>query len=704
MSTPIITLDQQQQMQDGLAALIALKPVSEIQTTAENSRADAVVEEIPTKEESIIKTHAVEPLTQPEKESEEVRQYEIERTTYWEKFYDKNEKTLPVPITAQQKQQLVFNAVDVDLQNYKASLYRIIGADKKPIKDTVLVFTNENDANEIRELGFDTVAAVKGSGAIPFKTAITMLKMKYKRVVLFGESEAVRMIDEAISPGSVHVDSDNLAQIDAELNHPEGLNEKDLKDLIQDVLDSDRVKTCSVLRSADAVRESVFQTLSWGLDKIDIVDPRIVIRTTMDSFRRMQFLDGRFPAPLTEKSLWGILGDFVELAYPTTVACREMLLYQMLPVIGSALGSTYYLPYGSDKHFPSLFSLAIGRTSDGKGQAKHHVEDAIRLVEPSWFTQNVFSNPASGEGLVRMLAGKGLILGGKRNRIVVYNSEMVTTFNASARKDSTLSGNLRTAYDGDRIENFRSETKKSYAADNYILGFCGTITPQELRDVMPAIDWKNGAANRFLWSIGFKDKTLGRSVKQPDFGPWAERVKKLFELNQKADQTAIDYSDAGNRVWDNWYYSLPDHNDDTLSESQARAAANCARVANVYAQLDERRLDGWKVQLEARHVEAAIEIANRSRQSVEWYLTQAQQINPTDTSVTQEELMKLKSAVAAANREKGAPELTHTEIAKLFSHKTTEERDELCIRTGLRAVKRDNSGGRPVTVWTWNDK
>ena len=679
---------------------------SETQTASDLAKPEDASEELP---QPTTETPAdIEPLTQPEKESEEFRQYEIARTAYWQDFYDKNEKTLPVPITAQQKQQLVFNAIEADLQAFKASVHQIIGADRKPNKDTVLVFRQELDADEIRELGFDTVAAVKGSGSVPFKTAITMLKMKYKRVVLFGESAANRMIQEQITPGAVYVDEYDLAQINRKFNNPQGYKETDLKKLIQDVLDSDAVKSCSVLRSADAIRENVFNTLSWGIDHIDTVDPRAVIQCTMDSLRRMQFLDGRFPAPLTEKSLTGIIGDFVDLAYPTTVACREMLLYQMLPVIGALLGATYYLPYGSDKHFPSLFSLAIGRTSDGKGQAKHHIEDAIRLVEPAWFSQNVFANPASGEGLVRMLAGKGLVLGGKKNRVVVYNSEMVTTFNASARKDSTLSGNLRTAYDGDRIENFRSDTKKSYTADNYILGFCGMITPQELKDVMPAMDWKNGAANRFLWSIGFKDKTLGRSAKQPDFTKWADRVRKLVELNKGADLTAIDYSDSGKRAWDEWFYSLPEHNDDTLSESQARAAANCVRVANLYAQLDERRLDGWLVQLDREHVEAAIEIVNRSRQSVEWYLTQAHQVSPTESGATQEELMKLKSAVAAAGRETGVPELTQGDIAKLFSHKTTEERDELCILAGLkpysRANGREDGRGRPVTVWTWNDK
>jgi Protein of unknown function (DUF3987) len=302
-----------------------------------------------------------------------------------------------------------------------------------------------------------------------------------------------------------------------------------------------------------------------------------------------------------------------------------------------------------------------------------------------------------------MLSGNRLV-STQKNRFVIFNSEMVTTFNASARKDSTLSGHLRGAYDGDRLENFRSDHRNTTVADDYILGFCGTITPQELKDVMPAIDWKNGAANRFLWSVGFKDKQLSESSTQPDFAAWASRVSELVELNKTISPTGIAYSKSGKETWNQWYHSLPEGNDDILSESQARAAANCARVANLYAQLDERRLEGWKLQLEPAHIEAAVEIVNRSRQSVEWYISQANLVQNASPSANQEDLMKLKTAVAVAGRSGGAPELTMTDVSKLFSHKTAEERDELCILAGLRAVKRESPTGRRSTVWTWGDK
>jgi hypothetical protein len=699
---------REQQMLDGIAAQLTAHIVAIEANSCEEVPQTSNVADTRVEPESVQDVEELLPLTAVEKEPDELRRYEIERTEYWERHWNKRKHSLPFPASPQSIQQFIWNDVERDVTEFKRQMYQIVGADRKPSSDTVFVFRNLEDADQIRDIGFDTAAATKGTGAIPFQVAVTMLKMKYKRVLLIGDTSSIAlgMIKDSIPIGSIHTSEEFLQTLNEELNHPDGYDENAIKKLLRDYIQSDAIQACSILRSPEAVRENVVNTLTWGIDQIDQLDPRTIIRGTIEGLRRIQVLDGRFPAPLTEKSLWGILGDFVEIAYSTTSACREMLLYQMLPIIGSLLGDAYFLPYGSDKHYPATFTLAIGKTSEGKGQAKHHVEDAIRLVDPGWFKQDVHSNAASGEGLIRMLSKVIVNIGGnitRKNRVAIFNSEMVTTFNAASRKDSSLSGYLRGAYDGDLLENFRSDKRNSTTAENYILGFCGTITPQELRDVMPAIDWKNGSANRFLWCVGYKDKNLGRSSVRPNFAAWADRVRKIRDLNLNTEPTAIDYSESGAAVWDQWESTLPEHSDDLLSESQARIKANCARIANLYAQLDERRLDGWKVQIEDRHVEAAIEIVNRSRQSVEWYLTQADQVQRPDSTATRDDLMKLKLAVATAGRETGVPELSKNEVTKLFSHKTSEERDELCILAGLRPYMRDrgDKGGKPTTVWTY---
>jgi hypothetical protein len=440
--------------------------------------------------------------------------------------------------------------------------------------------------------------------------------------------------------------------------------------------------------------EVLFEASKQSLTK---AAPQTVITSAMEGLRQLQSLDGKFPRPLTEKSLWGILGDFVQIAHPTTVACREMLLYEMLPLIGVVLGDAYYLGYGSDRHFPSFFTLAIGRTTDGKGQGWHVCENAIRLVDPTWFSSNVHSNCSSGEGLIRMLSGGIKITGSHKKRIAIFNTEMSTWFVAQNRKDSSLSGYLRQAYDYEKLENFRSDKKNTVTAEDYLLGMCGTITPAELKACMPQMDWKNGAQNRFLWSVGFKDKSLSRSTAGPDFTTWAERVKRIISLNADIQPTEIEYSKAGLGVWDDWHASLPEHDDSIRADSQARVLANCARVAVLYAVLDERRLQGWQVQLEPRHVEAAIEIVDRSRQSVNWYLTQ--QSGSTET-VNYEDIQKLKLELAKKARSTGVAELTANDVYTLFCHYTKEQRDELCVAAGFKVRTKKPPKGKPVVVWS----
>jgi putative DNA primase/helicase len=597
--------------------------------------------------------------------------------------------------------------------------YRLIGAERdlvNPESDVVLVFPTEAESELASRLGLNAVAVINGGDGLPFHASMTMLKTKYNHFAIFGSTEASASLHQAINPGSILVDypPDESKPIPKDRKtHPKFqslvealaamgddlLGELSLQDYLNRIVSMDAVRAATVLRGAAEKNALVKDALERGLAQLGAHEPRIVYSTVMENLRRLQFLDTSYPKPLTSKSLCGLLGEFVEIAYPTTVACREMILYGMLPLIGVLLGNRYYGAFGSGKHFPSIFSLIIARTSDGKGQATDHCEQAVKLIDSGWASQFLHTSVASGEGLVRMLAGTGMKLPDAQSaRVAISSSEMSVIFNAQNREGSILSGHLRSAYDGKRVENYRSERKKSIAAEDYILGFLGSITPRELQQVMPKVDWTNGTANRFLWCFGRADKKLSRS-KAPDFTAWAAKTETLIDMNVKQKAfTPLEYSKAGQECWDDWYRSLPEPDDTILSDSQARVHANCLRVANLYAQLDERRLDGWQVALEPCHIEAAIEIVDRSRQSVEWYLTE--QLNAGRGQTQYGEILKLKAAMAAKARETGMAEVTGEEVYKLFSHRKPEERDGLCIRAGFKmGTRRPSSGGKPAVIW-----
>ena len=594
--------------------------------------------------------------------------------------------------------------------------YQIVGAERDALSDTVCVFTSEADMDIACKLGFDAVAVLDGQNGTPFGTSITMLKMKYDRAAIFAESDGAMALHHAIDPGSLFVPmptnyDGKPKTLRGRKVYPKfasltdalaAVGELDIHSHISGVLKWDAIRKQRLLRNADEVRGKIQLALDKAKEALRSTDPRVVIMAAVDDLRRLQTLDGRFPRGLTETSLHGLLGEFVNIAHPTTEASKELILYEMLPILGAMLGCAYYLPFGSDKHFPSLFTLTIARTSDGKGQALSHCENAAEALDASWANTNIHSNPVSGEGLVRMLAGSKLRMDSRRNRVALTIAEMSSYFNAQARENSTLSAILRNAYDGKPQETFRSDAKKSHDAREYILGLCGMITPKELRKVMPNVDWSNGAANRFLWNIGMADKKLSRSPARPDFSEWVKKVGHLLTLNaqvEESGETAIDYTKQGQETWDDWFYSLPKRDDDILSESQARVAANCARVANLYAQLDERRLDSpkWTVALHPKHVEAGIEIVGRSRQSVEWYLTQHL---GEQGKAAYDDIHKLKAAMLKAVRD-GKAGLTGHDIAQLFRRKSLEERDGICLQAGLKAsrLERPQGGGKPGIIW-----
>jgi primase-polymerase (primpol)-like protein len=444
-------------------------------------------------------------------------------------------------------------------------------------------------------------------------------------------------------------------------------------------------------------KTQIKEVLNRGLSSLETHEPRLVIRTAIKDLSKIQIYDESFPKPLTAKSLHGILGSFVDISLPTTSASQEMLLYQMLPILGSYLGKKYFVPFGADRHYTALNVLAIGKTADGKGQATHCVRNAMNAVDAFWEKRSIKQNPASGEALVRLAAGTGLT--GSTTRIALQISEMKNLFDAMNREGSTLSGQLRNVYDCDPVENERSDKKKSFLALDYLIGILGTITPRELREVMGNINWANGVANRFLWCIATRSKTLKTSRVIPDFSDWAERVKALCALDREVNQEAFDYSKQGLELWDDWVDSLPEDDDDNLGLSQARVKPNCLRLASLYAQLDERRLQGWKIALEPIHVEAAIEIVTRSRESVAWYLEMGQSTKPTST-FADTDLMKLHVALAEKVRETGRAQISSTDVRNMFSRRSGAERDALCLAAKLHIEMRPGpSGGPPAKFW-----
>jgi hypothetical protein len=397
--------------------------------------------------------------------------------------------------------------------------------------------------------------------------------------------------------------------------------------------------------------------------------------------------DPSFPASLGGASIQGIIGEFVGRVLPHTEADENSLTYQLLTALGNSMGRGCFANFGADRHYPALFTLIVGATGTGKGQAWNAVKTLMEQVDSRWVHENCRYSAASGEGLVKLISVADI-----DKRLFLIVPEMSVLLNSMNREGSNLSGYLRQGYDLMPLEN--NKAKMTVTVKDYILSTLGHITVDELANILEGVDWYNGIANRFLWAAVKKSKTLPRMGEAPNFDTLGKRIRKLLNLPPMGH---VNFSESGGKVWDEWVYALPDLKG-KLAASQERVKANALRVALIYAAMDESRLTRSKTgtfQIQPLHVNAAIEVVTRSRQTVEWFLGQT---NITGKHVQMEDIIRVKTE---ANNNGG--KLTGTQLCKLLPHKTADQRSELATRAGLKRRSRPAGGrrGNPGEEWTW---
>jgi DnaB-like helicase N terminal domain/Protein of unknown function (DUF3987) len=393
-----------------------------------------------------------------------------------------------------------------------------------------------------------------------------------------------------------------------------------------------------------------------------------------------------FPAPLAKIALQGIVGQFVEAALPCTEADESCLVYQFLTAMGNVMGRNNHGIFGSDVHFPNLFTLIVGDTSAGKGQGLSAVRHLMSLVDQNWEESHCKYSAASGEAVVRLASQTG-----DDGRLCLIMPEMSVLLNSANREGSNTSGYLRLGWDGLPMENNRSRSADE--ARNYLLSLVGHITPEELTEIFSNVDWYNGMANRFLWATVRKSKTLSRMERKPNFVGITKTIHDLLALPSIGQ---VRFTEEGGRFFDDWVQSLPTF-DGKLGASQQRIRPNALRVAQIYAALNERRLVmgvNGHYAIEPEHVAAAIEIVTRSRESIQWFLDRPLKI---DAKAGQEDIIKFRAAMNA-----NGGRLSGRQLAALFSHKNAEQRNEIASRAGgkIRSLV-GAKGGNKSEDWTW---
>jgi hypothetical protein len=403
-----------------------------------------------------------------------------------------------------------------------------------------------------------------------------------------------------------------------------------------------------------------------------------------------------------------VLKDFVAMTLPVTETDINNLICDFLACAGAAIGLKAYRHNLADRHTPATYHLLIGDTAIGKGTCFSCTSLLFESAVPGW-RQMVRHSARSQQSLYRMLhevsadvikddegneSSNPLCNGG---HLMLRLPEISALFKAMRAEWSTMSQGLREAYDGGPLSNERSDTQKSIRVnDPYALAVLGDVTPWELSEVIAGVDFANGIANRFIWCVSHRTKTIPHPKPAPDYSELAKRLKRVIPTDPLPE---LSFSKPAEAAWETWVYTLPLEDAGRLGSACGRMRANGLRLAVLFAVLDESRWNSLDEQptIEPRHVQAAAVIMDRHRATVQWFLDRPVTVPDGLPEVKKpkrwRQIEKTKDYVDKHG------EITKFEHKRMFSNLTAEQRQEIAQAAGLSYEEGRDEKGNKVGVW-----
>jgi hypothetical protein len=390
---------------------------------------------------------------------------------------------------------------------------------------------------------------------------------------------------------------------------------------------------------------------------------------------------GDFPAPMAEAAFYGLAGEFVNLVYPDTEACKEALLMQFLTWFGSRVGHESRIDLGGWQH-TNLFLGIIGTSGRGaKGTSLEVVEDFAKSVDYNWWLERAHGGHQSGESMVEKLANLK-----ESKSILVIEYELNRLFAVMSRMGTTFHQYLELMWDSKAMATHRIR-------DNHVChephgSIIGHIQTDVARSSMKLSLRDSGLANRFLYCASRRSKV----VVFPKQIQWRDhvlvdrmkRVLQQFEGKPGEFGIVIGWSKSGAHA-----YSQFAQSGDSDNVFLARRRAQVTRLAMLYALLDGKREIG------AEHIRAASAVWDYKVRTVKHVFGG---VNATDNSAANKILFVLQQL----ERGKG---INHRDIwLRVFNNngdKTTVHMalDELRKRGLAYCVKGESTGGRPPIIW-----
>jgi hypothetical protein len=391
---------------------------------------------------------------------------------------------------------------------------------------------------------------------------------------------------------------------------------------------------------------------------------------------------GDFPAPMNEAAFHGLAGEFVNLVYPETEACKEALLIQFLTWFGSRIGHGPRMDLDGWQH-TNLYTAIVGTSGNGaKGTSLNVVETFAQAVDYNWWVDRGHGGYQSGESVVETLA-----LLKESKSVLMIEHELNRLFTVMARQGTTFRDYLELMWDCKAMSTHR-------VRDNHVChdphgSIIGHIQTEVARGSMKASLRDSGLANRFLYCSSRRSKV----VVFPKQIQWREhelvdRVKKVIQqFEEKPEELAIlmRWSDEGSRAYAEFAESGESDN-----VFLTRRRPQVARLSMLYALLD------GKGEIGAEHIRAARVVWDYNVKTVEYVFGNV--INATNNSAADKILFILKRLPAGhgLNLKQISLQVFNNNADKATVHMALEE---LKFRKLAYMARGASTGGRPPEIW-----
>jgi hypothetical protein len=390
------------------------------------------------------------------------------------------------------------------------------------------------------------------------------------------------------------------------------------------------------------------------------------------------------PPPCADPAMfYGVLGDLVQAADPTTEADPAGVLASLLAGTGVAVGPGPHVQIGNTRHPLLIWPLLFGRTGSGrKGEATDTAGLFLRAAVCDWFDISV-TGLSSGEGLIERIRDpqsehdEG---GTMDKRLCVTETEFSTVMARARREGSTLGTVLRQAWDARTLAVL---TRIAYKATRPHVAIIGHIPPKEFRMRLAESDMVGGSYNRFLPIYVERSKKLPipQGIPEPELDAAAAQLRQAITTARDLDR--LHLGEHATRLWSADLYdefTAADDEDHAWTEFTRRAAPYCLRIAALYA-----ALDGTAV-ISTAHLTAAAALVRYSIASAVYVL---------DKQLRDPRLDRIRRAIDGA----GTAGIARTDISALFSRNVTRAQlNELLATltaTGQYETITVPTGGRP---------